>query len=205
MSRLPDPPGFAPVLALGAGNGASAAGIKGKNKKAIAAVGNGTQLQQREEQEEMVLRRGNDLKMKKAWEVALAPAKSLPMQAFMLYMSGSGIQIFSMGIVWMLLTAPWQACWNVLTTFEPFKQTTSTPSSASSFDITKPAAAKQSQSLLWAPMAAYIACQALVLGLGIYKCKQMGLVPTGTGDWLQFETRREPPEWSAVRLASYGQ
>lgn len=27
------------------------------------------------------------------------------------------------------------------------------------------------------------------LGLGIYKCKQMGLVPTGTGDWLQFESR----------------
>lgn len=82
--------------------------------------------------------------MKKAWEVALSyvldspppllsipahlnslaslsipgnlrrPAKSLPMQAFMLYMSGSGIQIFSMGIVWMLLTSPWQAAWNVL-------------------------------------------------------------------------------------------
>jgi hypothetical protein len=34
-------------------------------------------LQQREEQEEMVLRRGNDLKMKKAWEVALAYVKLL--------------------------------------------------------------------------------------------------------------------------------
>ncbi|KAJ9114252.1 hypothetical protein QFC22_005704 [Naganishia vaughanmartiniae] len=164
MSRLPDPPGFAPVLALGAGNGASGAGIKGKNKKAIASATSGTQLQQREEQEEMVLRRGNDLKMKKAWEVALAAA------------------------------------------FEPFKQTTSAPSSSSSSsDVTKPAVAKQSQPLLWAPMAAYIACQALVLGLGVYKCKQMGLVPTGTGDWLQFETRREPPEWSAVRLDTYGQ
>lgn len=43
------------------------------------------------------------------------PAKSLPMQAFMLYMSGSGIQLFSMGIVWALLTSPWQAAWNVLT------------------------------------------------------------------------------------------
>lgn len=31
----------------------------------------------------------------------------------------------------------------------------------------------------------------LRLGLGIYKCKQMGLVPMGTGDWLQFETRGE--------------
>lgn len=26
---------------------------------------------------------------------------------------------------------------------------------------------------------------------GIYKCKTMGLVPMGTGDWLQFETRAD--------------
>lgn len=39
------------------------------------------------------------------------------------------------------------------------------------------------------------------LALGIYKCKQMGLVPMGTGDWLQFETRANPTEWSSVSLA----
>jgi hypothetical protein len=32
----------------------------------------------------------------------------------MLYMSGSGIQIFSMGIVWMLLTSPFKACMNII-------------------------------------------------------------------------------------------
>jgi hypothetical protein len=36
------------------------------------------------------------------------------MQAIMLYMSGSGIQIFSMGIVWMLLTSPFKACLNII-------------------------------------------------------------------------------------------
>jgi hypothetical protein len=36
------------------------------------------------------------------------------MQAIMLYMSGSGIQIFSMGIVWMLLTSPFKACMNII-------------------------------------------------------------------------------------------
>ena len=36
------------------------------------------------------------------------------MQAIMLYMSGSGIQIFSMGIVWMLLTSPFKACFNII-------------------------------------------------------------------------------------------
>ena len=48
------------------------------------------------------------LKKKKAWEFAISPLKSLPMQAFMLYMSGGGVQIFSMGIVAMLLLSPFK-------------------------------------------------------------------------------------------------
>lgn len=42
------------------------------------------------------------LKLKKAWEIALGPAKQLPMQAIMGYMSGNGLQIFSIMMVWML-------------------------------------------------------------------------------------------------------
>ena len=48
------------------------------------------------------------LKTKRAWDFAISPAKSLPMQAFMLYMSGGGVQIFSMGIVFMLLVTPFR-------------------------------------------------------------------------------------------------
>ena len=48
------------------------------------------------------------LKEKRAWEAAIAPAKALPMQAFMLYMSGGGVQIFSIGIVFMLLLSPFK-------------------------------------------------------------------------------------------------
>jgi hypothetical protein len=48
------------------------------------------------------------LKEKRAWDFAISPAKSLPMQAFMLYMSGGGVQIFSMGIVFMLLMSPFK-------------------------------------------------------------------------------------------------
>jgi len=49
------------------------------------------------------------LKEKRAWDAAIAPAKSLPMQVFMLYMSGGGVQVFSMGIVFMLLFSPFKA------------------------------------------------------------------------------------------------
>jgi len=39
-------------------------------------------------------------------ELIERPAKSLPMQGMMLYFSGSGIQIFSLGMIFMLLTGP---------------------------------------------------------------------------------------------------
>lgn len=37
--------------------------------------------------------------------------------------------------------------------------------------------------------AVYILCNILTLGVGLWKCRSMGLLPTGTGDWLAFETR----------------
>ena len=49
------------------------------------------------------------MKAKRAWDLAVSPAKSLPMQAFMLYMSGGGIQIWNLGIVFMLMLGPLQA------------------------------------------------------------------------------------------------
>lgn len=35
----------------------------------------------------------------------------------------------------------------------------------------------------------YVACNVLTLAVGLWKCRSMGLLPTGTGDWLAFETR----------------
>lgn len=51
-------------------------------------------------------------------------------------------------------------------------------------------------------MALYVVCQLGVFALGLYKCWTMGVLPTGRADWLQFETRPTPPEWSAVRAAA---
>lgn len=43
---------------------------------------------------------------------------------------------------------------------------------------------------------AYLACNVLTLALGLWKCRSMGLLPTGTGDWLAFESRGPSPEIS---------
>jgi hypothetical protein len=41
--------------------------------------------------------------------MAISPAKQLPMQLVMVYFSGGGVQIFSMGMVAMLLATPFKA------------------------------------------------------------------------------------------------
>ena len=146
------------------------------------------------------------LKQKRAWDFAISPVKSLPMQAFMLYMSGGGVQIFSMGIVAMLLLSPFKnlSAMNTgasvsnprsdrqtsfiwlyrRTAFAPFAP--GPPSSPSA----------KSLSTLPLQKLAYLACNILTLALGLWKCRSMGLLPTGTGDWLSFESREPAPEIS---------
>ncbi|ORY33966.1 putative endoplasmic reticulum protein [Naematelia encephala] len=155
-------------------------------------------------------RKSTELKLRRAWELALGPAKSLPMQAIMLYFSGSGVQIFSLGMIFMLLTSPISAVLNIFKAFEAFRPTpieTATPSTTTTTTTAgkvgdKPIEA--SYAPLTLPMLAYVGCQGLVLALGLYKCATMGILPTGSSDWLQFETRNEPPEWSAARASSLG-
>ncbi|KAH7928192.1 DUF1077-domain-containing protein [Leucogyrophana mollusca] len=123
------------------------------------------------------------LKEKRAWDLAIAPAKSLPMQAFMLYMSGGGVQIFSMGIVFMLLLTPFKNLAGINAAFAPFAPSTSNAKSLSTLPLQK---------------LAYLACNLLTLAVGLWKCRSMGLLPTGTGDWLAFETRGLAPEISLL-------
>jgi Protein of unknown function (DUF1077) len=54
-----------------------------------------------------------------------------------------------------------------------------------------PSTAKDPKSITTLPLQklVYILCNLLTLGVGLWKCKNMGLLPTGTGDWLAFETR----------------
>jgi hypothetical protein len=189
----------------------------------------------------------DDLKTRKAWDFAISPVKSLPMQAFMLYMSGGGVQIFSMGIVAMLLISPFKnlSCMNegalmflfhctagagaflfvalllyprsssyhprfirCLLPFLCFADRTCPlssplPQKIIAFAPFAPGPASssptaKSKSLFTLPLQklAYIICNILTLALGLWKCRSMGLLPTGTGDWLAFESRGSAPEIS---------
>ncbi|TRM59855.1 hypothetical protein BD626DRAFT_506636 [Schizophyllum amplum] len=114
----------------------------------------------------MPLSRYDELKEKRAWDFAIAPAKSLPMQAFMLYMSGGGIQIWNLGIVFMLMLSPLQALARINQAFAPFAPSTAADTKATS-----------------------------TLALQKF-CRSMGLLPAGTADWLPYETRGQAPEIS---------
>ena len=103
--------------------------------------------------------------MEKAWETALAPFKSLPMNAFMLYMSGNGIQIFSILITVMLLFNSIKSIMETRSVFKRFES---------------------EQQNLNLPMLTFILIQAGNFLLGVYKCSSMGLLPTASSDWLAF-------------------
>ncbi|KAL2263991.1 hypothetical protein VTK26DRAFT_3775 [Humicola hyalothermophila] len=121
------------------------------------------------------------LKLKKAWEVALAPIKSLPMTAIMMYMSGNSLQIFSIMMVFMAFKNPIMGILSTNQAFERFKTDTN---KAKIFQV----------------KAAYVAMQLVALALGIWKVNSMGLLPTTRSDWLAWETQREPLEKAVPAL-----
>lgn len=98
------------------------------------------------------------LKLKKAWEVALAPVKSLPMTFIMMYMSGNSLQIFSIMMVLMAFKNPIMGLVNTNQAFEPFRTETN------------------SNSILQTKFV-YVVMQIVALGVGIWKINGMGLLP----------------------------
>lgn len=139
------------------------------------------------------------LKLKKAWEVALAPIKSLPMTAIMMYMTGNTLQIFSIMMVFMAFKNPIVGLMGTNQAFERFETETNK--------------AKMIQAKL-----AYVVMQFVALAVGVYKVNAMGLLPfvflrdskaawhadsksrTTRSDWLAWEAQREPLESAAVAL-----
>lgn len=104
---------------------------------------------------------------KKSWDLALAPLKQVPMNLFIMYMAGNSISIFPIMMVGMLLMRPLQAIWSTKSTFKMM----------------------ETQSAIL-QMIVYVLGNIVNIGLALYKCHSMGLLPTYASDWLAFV---EPP------------
>lgn len=98
------------------------------------------------------------LKLKKAWEVALAPVKNLPMTAIMMYMSGNSLQIFSIMMVLMAFKGPIMGIVATNQAFERFESDTN-------------------RGKVLQVKLAYVVMQILALALGVWKVNSMGLLP----------------------------
>ncbi|KAK2591974.1 hypothetical protein QQS21_010310 [Conoideocrella luteorostrata] len=121
------------------------------------------------------------LKLKKAWEVALAPAKSLPMTLIMMYMSGNSLQIFSIMMVFMAFKNPIAGLMATNQAFERFQS------------------ANNAAQILQTKLV-YVAMQVLALAVGVWKVNSMGLLPTTKSDWLMWESLRESVDRAITAL-----
>lgn len=140
---LPEPPGYSSEYTRVQSKGGGSSG--GSNGK-------------REKQES-----DSEFKQKKAMEFARSPGRSLMMYAFMLYMSGNNIQLFSIATTYSVISQPVKALASVHSSFAKF----------------------EGENVNLAPAKLmYIACNLAGLAVGLYKLNAMGLLPTHASDWL---------------------
>ncbi|KAE8341591.1 hypothetical protein BDV24DRAFT_131608 [Aspergillus arachidicola] len=151
-SRIPDPPGF------------SSSKVGGKNRTQQSTSATASKSEDTD-----------TLKLKKAWEIAMAPSKQIPMNAIMMYMSGNSLQIFSIMMVFMLFKGPIQGLINTNTVFAKFDT-------------------ESTRGKLLGVKAVYVLMQFVLLALGVWKVNAMGLLPTTRSDWLAWESERQPLE-----------
>lgn len=116
------------------------------------------------------------LKSKKIWEVAIAPAKSIPMNLFMSYMTGNSLQIIPMSMTLMLLWNPIKAIFN------------DTNISFSKLET------KSNRGQITLAKLVFILFQVLNMGVGVYKLYKMGLIPHTEADWLAWKEYAPPLE-----------
>lgn len=105
------------------------------------------------------------LKAKKAWEVAMGPAKSVPMNLIMGYMTGNSLQIIPISMTFMMLLNPLKAI---------FTETNR------AFKGLEP----KDRGMLLLLRFVFIMCQVASMMIGIYKLFKMGLIPHSEADWL---------------------
>ena len=109
-----------------------------------------------------------NLLTKQSWNTALAPMYQVPMNLFLMYMSGSTISIFSLMMVGLLMYRPISA---LLTSKEFYKQL------------------RGDQRAL--QMFVYLLANVASLVLGLYKCDMLGILPIYASDWIKFGVERE--------------
>jgi hypothetical protein len=112
-----------------------------------------------------------------SWGVAMAPGKQVPMMAFMLWMSGSSLHLFSIMMTGMALSTPVKALLALGTAFQNIKL------ADREINLTQ-------QKLV------YLLGVVVGLCVGCWKLNKMGLLPLTSADWVTMVPVRESIEFS---------
>jgi ER membrane protein complex subunit 4 len=116
---------------------------------------------------------------KEAMSMAYSPAKNIFTTGLMLWMSGSSIQIFSIYSTGMALVNPVTAMAKAPSMFKKFE--------SEGVDVT-------------VPLLIFVGLQLALLGIALWKCNSMGLLPMTSADWISAIPLREVLEKGAVSL-----
>jgi Protein of unknown function (DUF1077). len=115
------------------------------------------------------------MKQAKAWEASNRPLHSMISTFLMLFMSGSGLNIFSIIITCMAMWNPIKAFVTTGSVFAPYEG--------------------EGVSLLM-PKFKYLALNTVVMMAGLYKFSIMGLLPVNAEDWISLVPISHPIEIS---------
>jgi len=118
-----------------------------------------------------------NLRNKRSWDLALGPIKQVPQNLFVMYMSGNTLSIFPIMMVIMMAVRPFKTLFSVNATFKNLD-------------------ADGSSHL--GQKAVFILGNLVNVGLAMYKCHSMGMLPTYASDWLAFADPVERVEWAYV-------
>ncbi|CAI5448497.1 unnamed protein product [Caenorhabditis angaria] len=118
------------------------------------------------------------LARKRAWDTAIGPVKSLPMNMFMMYMAGGGVSIFPIMMVGMMLWRPFKTLLSVNTIFKPLES----PATGS----------------MILHKIIFVLGNIGAICLGVYKVHTMGLLPNTPSDWLEFIPQAGRAQYSIV-------
>ncbi|VDN05226.1 unnamed protein product [Thelazia callipaeda] len=115
---------------------------------------------------------------KRAWDMALQPVKSLPMNMFMMYMSGNTISIFPIMMIAMMAWRPVKALMSVNPVFKPLQD-------------------EHIGSLLPHKLV-FVLGNMVAIAMALYKLHGMGLLPNHASDWLDFQLPPQRLQYSLV-------
>ena len=112
-------------------------------------------------------------------DLAIGPGKALAMSTFMLYMSGSALNMWTINMVSGALTTPLKGIASINTVFERL------------YDRSE--GSKEELDLTLAKLV-FIGCNLLGLAIGVYKMIGMGLFPSTSGDFVQYVVWKDEVE-----------